>query len=53
MWPKVQGTKPTPRAAHAAAVLQNKAYIFGGRHKECRLNDFYCLNLENNEWSQM
>ncbi|KAB7494325.1 Kelch domain-containing protein 2 [Armadillidium nasatum] len=51
VWPKSKGYKPSARAAHAAALLKNKVYVFGGRHKEHRLSDFYCLDLETHTWS--
>lgn len=33
------GSVPLPRAAHAAAKLQHRVFVFGGRHDVSRLND--------------
>eukprot|EP00033_Pygsuia_biforma_P001655 GCRY01001857.1.p1 GENE.GCRY01001857.1~~GCRY01001857.1.p1 ORF type:complete len:337 (-),score=36.54 GCRY01001857.1:24-1034(-) len=45
------GEAPTPRAAHAASVCENKLYIFGGRDQETRQGDLHALNLDTLEWS--
>jgi N-acetylneuraminic acid mutarotase len=42
---------PSARAAHAAAVLKDKVYIFGGRHDTQRLNDLHCLDMQTLTWS--
>ncbi|XP_054715371.1 kelch domain-containing protein 2-like [Uloborus diversus] len=49
--PKSTGPLPSARAAHAAAVLKSKVYIFGGRHDRFRLNDLHCLDMEEMSWS--
>ncbi|XP_043228857.1 kelch domain-containing protein 2-like isoform X2 [Amphibalanus amphitrite] len=51
-WPETRGDRPTPRAAHAAALVGSRAYIFGGRLGN-RLNDFYCLDLETMVWTKL
>lgn len=30
--PIIQGTTPSPRAAHACATVGNRGYVFGGRY---------------------
>lgn len=50
-WPSYKGTPPIPRAAHAAAKVGNKVYIFGGRNTSTRMNDLHCLDLHNMKWS--
>lgn len=47
----IQGEMPSARAAHAAAVMKGKVYIFGGRHGMHRMNDMHCLDMETMEWS--
>jgi len=47
----VQGTAPVPRAAHTAVRSRGQAYIFGGRHREKRMNDLHCIDLETYTWS--
>lgn len=49
--PEYKGEAPTARAAHAAAVVNNKVYIFGGRHQRSRINDLHCLDMETMTWS--
>lgn len=49
--PACTGNLPSARAAHAAAVMQDKVYIFGGRHDNCRLNDLHCLDMKTMTWS--
>ncbi|GIY11225.1 kelch domain-containing protein 1 [Caerostris extrusa] len=49
--PFTTGTLPSARAAHAAAVMQGKVYIFGGRHDVHRMNDMHCLDMEIMHWS--
>lgn len=41
---------PSPRAAHACAVINEQCYIFGGRFQNKRLNDLYCFHNENFQW---
>ncbi|GFS96499.1 kelch domain-containing protein 1 [Nephila pilipes] len=49
--PAMTGNLPTARAAHAAAVLKGKVYIFGGRHDVFRMNDMHCLDMKTMHWS--
>ncbi|XP_056020924.1 kelch domain-containing protein 2-like isoform X3 [Ostrea edulis] len=49
--PETTGSKPSARAAHTAVRFNNKVYIFGGRHLNCRLNDVHCLDLNSLSWS--
>ncbi|XP_035223900.1 kelch domain-containing protein 2-like isoform X1 [Stegodyphus dumicola] len=49
--PVCTGNFPSARAAHAAAVMNGKVYIFGGRHDRFRLNDMHCLDMESMKWS--
>ncbi|KAL8619604.1 hypothetical protein ACOMHN_019660 [Nucella lapillus] len=43
-------TVPSPRAAHAAVLMGDKVYLFGGRHMLHRLNDLHCLDLKTMTW---
>nr|KAJ0184559.1 hypothetical protein LSAT_V11C900459320 [Lactuca sativa] len=45
--PNVSGTRPKPRYEHAAAVVDDKMYVFGGNHNGHYLNDLQTLNLRN------
>lgn len=49
--PPCSGNFPSARAAHAAAVLKDKVYIFGGRHDNHRLNDLHSLDMTLLTWS--
>jgi len=51
VWPDCHGTPPCPRAAHSSAIISDKVYIFGGRHRDIRLNDLHCLDLRTMSWS--
>ncbi|CAG2114937.1 unnamed protein product [Medioppia subpectinata] len=51
-WPKVEGTAPIPRAAHSAAIVGHKVFIFGGRHRELRMNDMYFIDMKRMCWSE-
>ncbi|XP_023346001.1 kelch domain-containing protein 2 [Eurytemora carolleeae] len=53
VWPNFSGTPPSPRAAHSAAIISDKVYIFGGRHSENRLNDLHCLDLVSMTWTSL
>lgn len=44
------GRAPSPRAAHAAAFLDDKCYIFGGRFENGRLNDLHCFDCIELSW---
>jgi len=50
-WPRCRGSIPAPRAAHAAAISNNKVYIFGGRLRLIRNNELHCLDLDTLTWS--
>lgn len=50
-WPEYKGFAPTPRAAHGAAKVGDRVFIFGGRHDTLRLNDLYVLDLRLMEWN--
>ena len=52
-YPEVRGEWPCPRAAHAAAKVGSSVFIFGGRHGEVRMNDFWKLDLKSMRWSQI
>ncbi|CAH1444208.1 unnamed protein product [Lactuca virosa] len=51
--PTVSGTRPKPRYEHAAAVIDDKMYVFGGNHNGRYLNDLQTLNLRNWTWSKV
>lgn len=51
--PITKGNAPSPRAAHACAVVGNRGYVFGGRYREHRLNDLYYIDLDTWEWHEM
>lgn len=53
IWPRTNGEPPSPRACHSVAIIQDKAYIFGGRHNEIRLNDLYSLDMRSHTWQQI
>ena len=44
-WPRLKGPLPCPRAGAAVSVQGGYAYIFGGRCKQRRLNDLFCIDL--------
>ncbi|KAI3699904.1 hypothetical protein L2E82_44511 [Cichorium intybus] len=51
--PSVSGQRPKPRYEHAAAVIDDKMYIFGGNHNGRYLNDLLTLDLRNWTWSKV
>ncbi|KAI3503906.1 hypothetical protein L1887_32388 [Cichorium endivia] len=51
--PPVSGQRPKPRFEHAAAVIDDKMYIFGGNHNGRYLNDLQTLDLRNWTWSKV
>ncbi|XP_071701077.1 acyl-CoA-binding domain-containing protein 4-like [Rutidosis leptorrhynchoides] len=51
--PTVSGPRPKPRYEHAAAVIDDKMYIFGGNHNGRYLNDLQTLDLRNWTWSKV
>jgi len=52
-WPTANGTPPLPRAAHGVAVIEDCAFVFGGRHQDDRLNDLHKLDLLTLTWSNV
>ncbi|KAJ0567835.1 putative acyl-CoA-binding protein, ACBP [Helianthus annuus] len=51
--PSVSGPRPKPRYEHAATVIDDKMYIFGGNHNGRYLNDLQILDLRNWTWSKL
>ncbi|XP_076921908.1 acyl-CoA-binding domain-containing protein 6-like, partial [Bidens hawaiensis] len=51
--PLISGPKPRPRYEHAAAVVDDKMYVFGGNHNGRYLNDLQTLDLRNWTWSKV
>ncbi|KAI3786792.1 hypothetical protein L1987_40767 [Smallanthus sonchifolius] len=51
--PAVSGPRPKPRYEHAAAVVDDRMYIFGGNHNGRYLNDLQTLDLRNWTWSKV
>ena len=50
-WPRIRGSPPSPRAAHAADITGSKVFIFGGRIGNNRINELHCLDLDKLRWS--
>lgn len=48
---QIKGRTPEPRAAHAVAVMENKAFVFGGRVGDIRNNELYYINMDTMTWS--
>ncbi|XP_057296907.1 kelch domain-containing protein 2-like isoform X1 [Hydractinia symbiolongicarpus] len=51
--PTCIGRRPRPRAAFAATQIGTKGYLFGGRFKDERRDDLFCLDLETFEWQEL
>ncbi|XP_043088341.1 kelch domain-containing protein 1 isoform X2 [Puntigrus tetrazona] len=51
--PQTFGRAPAPRAAHASATIGSKGYVCGGRIKETRTNDLFCLDLNSWTWTEI
>ena len=49
---KHTGAIPSPRHGHAATLIKDKLYLFGGRDEEC-FNDLYELHLETLAWTSL
>ncbi|XP_048585301.1 kelch domain-containing protein 2 isoform X1 [Nematostella vectensis] len=49
--PEIKGDPPSPRAAFATAKIASRAYLFGGRFMDTRLNDLHYLDLDKWQWS--
>lgn len=47
------GSVPSPRAAHGAAKIDDKLYVFGGRHGPQRLNDLYMFSHTDHSWTEI
>lgn len=46
--------QPVARAGHAAALLDDHMYIFGGKNNDdFMMNDIWRFNLTNNEWEHL
>ncbi len=52
-WPSYEGEAPIARAAHAAARVGNKVFIFGGRHGDMRINDLFYIDMEAMRWQKV
>ncbi|KAJ8308173.1 hypothetical protein KUTeg_013047 [Tegillarca granosa] len=50
--PNPGGAIPCPRAAHGAARIDSKVYVFGGRFLTERKNDLYSLDLLTLTWNR-
>ncbi|KAF6211887.1 hypothetical protein GE061_012404 [Apolygus lucorum] len=50
--PNTKGVTPDPRAAHSACLVNNRAFMFGGRLGETRTNDLYFINMDTLTWSR-
>ncbi|CAM4641617.1 unnamed protein product [Leuciscus chuanchicus] len=51
--PQTFGRAPAPRAAHASATIGSKGFVCGGRIKETRTCDVFCLDLNSWTWSEI
>ncbi|XP_050989768.1 kelch domain-containing protein 1 isoform X1 [Labeo rohita] len=51
--PQTFGRAPAPRAAHASATIGSKGYVCGGRIRETRTSDVYCLDFNSWTWSEI
>ena len=49
-WPKCYDKAPLARAAHAAARVGNKVFIYGGRHGQTRMDDLNYLDMDTLRW---
>uniref|UniRef100_A0A0E0FCY4 Acyl-CoA-binding domain-containing protein n=1 Tax=Oryza meridionalis TaxID=40149 RepID=A0A0E0FCY4_9ORYZ len=49
----VSGPLPKPRYKHAAAVVQEKMYVFGGNHNGRYLGDMQVLDFKSLSWSKL
>uniref|UniRef100_A0A0D9Y013 Acyl-CoA-binding domain-containing protein n=1 Tax=Leersia perrieri TaxID=77586 RepID=A0A0D9Y013_9ORYZ len=49
----VCGPLPKPRYKHAAAVVQEKMYVFGGNHNGRYLGDMQVLDFKSLSWSKL
>ncbi|KAJ8772024.1 hypothetical protein K2173_027201 [Erythroxylum novogranatense] len=51
--PPISGQRPKARYEHAAAILQDKMYIYGGNHNGRYLSDLHALDLRCWTWSKI
>mmetsp|Transcript_16029 Transcript_16029/g.23788 ORF Transcript_16029/g.23788 Transcript_16029/m.23788 type:complete len:398 (+) Transcript_16029:68-1261(+) len=54
----ISGKGPSPRSGHDVAVIDNKAYLFGGcggdgNDKISCLNDVYAFDLDTHKWEEV
>lgn len=50
---ELEGSLPSPRAAHSANIIGNKLYIFGGWNGFSAFNDVFAMDLETYTWSEI
>ena len=51
--PEVLGEPPSARAAHAAAAVGSRLFVFGGRDSSGRVNDTFALDAAPLSWSRV
>ncbi|MBA0816848.1 hypothetical protein Gohar_001466 [Gossypium harknessii] len=51
--PPITGQRPKGRYEHAAAVVEDKMYIYGGNHNGRYLSDLHVLDLRSCTWSKV
>ncbi|OMO68777.1 Acyl-CoA-binding protein, ACBP [Corchorus capsularis] len=51
--PPITGQRPKARYEHAAAVVQDKMYIYGGNHNGRYLSDLNVLDLRSWTWAKV
>jgi N-acetylneuraminic acid mutarotase len=44
---------PIKRSEHSSTIIDSKMYIFGGNSNSKVLNDLWCFDLDNNQWSEI
>jgi hypothetical protein len=50
---KCKGNCPPARCDHAATLINDRMYIYGGQGKKSALSDMWYLNLQNMMWTQV
>lgn len=48
-----QGNPPAPRSGHTAFSKDGVLYVFGGWNNESQFNDFFMLDVENKDWTDV
>ncbi|CAD7974700.1 unnamed protein product [Amoebophrya sp. A25] len=48
-----QGNPPAPRSGHSAFAKDGCLFIFGGWNNDGQFNDFFMLDVENKDWTDM